>query len=158
MVKAAKKTAVRAAAADDLTMQDVLGIVSRAIEDETHRRFYTSSSDEVRYYSPEDSYMLMPDEDIVSVTSIAIDQDGDRTYETALAATDWELWPYNAALNGKPYLEIHIAAPNAAYVWPLLPKSVKVTAHINAKGVNPSESTPVGPCAALDLSFTAKRG
>lgn len=33
MVKAAKRTAVRAAEADDLTMNDVLGIVCRAIED-----------------------------------------------------------------------------------------------------------------------------
>jgi hypothetical protein len=36
-------------------------------------------------------------------------------------------------------------------------KKVKVTAHINARGVNASESTPFGPCDSLDLSFTAKR-
>ncbi len=113
--------------ADDWTLEQIVTGISRAIEDETHRRFYTSANDEARYYSPDDSYTLMPEDDIISVTKVEIDQDGDRTYETTLAATDWELWPYNAALNGRPYLEIHIATPNAAYVWPLLPRSVKVT-------------------------------
>lgn len=123
--------------ADDWTLEQIVTAISRAIEDETHRRFYTSVNDEARYYSPDDAYVLMPDDDIISVTKVEIDQDGDRTYETTLAATDWELWPYNAALNGKPYLEIHIAVPNAAYVWPLLPKSVKLTGKFGYAATTP---------------------
>jgi hypothetical protein len=124
--------------ADDTVLESVVTGISRAIEEETHRRFYTTASDEVRYYSPDDSYTLMPDEDIISVAKIEIDQDGDRTYETELAATDWELWPYNAALNGKPYLEIRIATPNAAYVWPILPRSVKVTGKFGYSASTPA--------------------
>jgi hypothetical protein len=110
---------------DDAIFESMVTAISRAIDSELGRRFYTTSSDETRYYSPKDSEVLDTD-DIISVASVAIDFDRDRTWSTVLAATDFELWPWNAALDGRPYLEIRIA-PTGVYRFPLMSKAVKVT-------------------------------
>jgi hypothetical protein len=124
--------------ADDYTLEQIVEAISRAIDNETHRRFYTTGTDETRYYTPDDSYVLMPDDDMVSVTSVTTDEDGDRVYETAWGAADWELWPYNAALDGKPYLEIRATIPAGTYVFPILPKSVKVVGKFGYGATTPA--------------------
>jgi hypothetical protein len=124
--------------ADDYTLEQMVEAISRAIEAETHRRFYTTANDETRYYSPDDSYTLMPDDDVLSVTTLATDEDGDRVYETTWAAADYELWPYNAALDGKPYLEIRATIPVGTYVFPILPKAAKVVGKFGYSTTTPA--------------------
>lgn len=108
---------------DDSVLENVVEAVSRWIDHYCNRRFYSAA--ETRYYTAESPVVLWTD-DLVSITSLATDDDGDRVYETAWAATDYDLEPYNAALSGEPYTAIRIA-PNGSYTFPSTRKGVKIT-------------------------------
>lgn len=94
---------------------------------------------------------MLPTDDIATTSGLVIkideDQDGSFADETALASTDYELWPENAALGAEPqpYTGIYIPEystkvgfpPNtriqvtAAWGWPSVPAAVeRATAHL----------------------------
>lgn len=100
-------------AADDAVMEQIIESVSRKIDELTGRRFFKNSADETRYFQPEESYVLEVT-DLVSVTTLSVDYNNTRAY-TAFAASDFELYPPSAALDGKPYTEIHIHPESAEY-------------------------------------------
>lgn len=102
---------------DDTMLATIITAVSREIDGWTKRRFYTTVADETRYYTPEFSDVLLPG-DIVAVTSLATDADGDRTYETTWATTDYDLEPFNASLDGRPYESLRVT-PNGRYRFPV---------------------------------------
>jgi hypothetical protein len=105
----------------DTVIERVVTAVSRSIDKHCRRRFYGVS--ETRYYTPVD-YAELDIDDLGSSGSITIttDEDGDRTYETSWASTDYDLWPYNAA----PYMEVHVT-PQGNNAWPVkVAKSVKI--------------------------------
>lgn len=105
----------------DTVIERVVMAVSRSIDKHCRRRFYGVS--ETRYYTPVDRAKLDID-DLGTSGSVTIttDEDGDRTYETSWASTDYDLWPYNAA----PYLEVHVT-PQGNNAWPVkVAKSVKI--------------------------------
>lgn len=57
--------------------------------------------------------------DLLALTSLKTDADGDRVYENTLnVATDVDLLPRHAALNREPYWQI-ATAPNGLYSFPL---------------------------------------
>lgn len=67
------------------------------------RTFGKDSSDTTRYFSPEDLTLLRID-DLVSLTSVAIDRDNDGTYEeTWTEGTDFRKGPPNASAKSEPY-------------------------------------------------------
>jgi len=67
--------------------------VSRAVDDLTHRRFYSETA--TRYFDGE-GYSDLWTDDLVSVTTLKVDEDGDGVYELTLAANaDYWLWPDN---------------------------------------------------------------
>ena len=67
------------------------------------RTFGKDTEDTTRYFTPEDPTLLRID-DLVSVTSVAIDRDNDGTYEETLTVgTDFRLGPPNAQVKGEPY-------------------------------------------------------
>lgn len=110
---------------DDAGISRAIEAASRWIDEYCGRRFYTTSADETRYYAAEWPDLLVPDE-IVSITTLGTDSDGDRTYEDTWASTDYDLLPANAALDGKPYTSIG-ATPAGRYVFPVgVPKGVKI--------------------------------
>lgn len=104
---------------DDSVIAAVLAAVSREIDDWTGRRFYAAS--ETRYYTADSSELLWLD-DVLSISSLATDEAGDRTYATAWSASYYDLEPYNAALQGKPYSRLR--ARTGAF--PLTHRGVKV--------------------------------
>lgn len=110
---------------EDATLLNVIASVSRWIDNYTGTRFYTTAADESRYYSPKDSTILFTD-DIISVTTLQTDEDGDRTYETTWETTDYDLLPENASLNSQPYRWIE-NTPQGNYLFPCMRKSVKIT-------------------------------
>lgn len=112
--------------ADDAILEAVITAVSRMIDNYCDRRFYSSDADEVRYFTATDTDELWCG-DLLSVTSLVTDDDGDRVYETTWAATDYELEPYNAAADGEPYYLIRVA-PNGNYAFPVgVAKGVQIT-------------------------------
>lgn len=109
---------------DDSIIEAVIEAVSRQIDNYCGRRFYVTGSDETRYFTAVHSEYLDAG-DIVSITNIYADEDGDRTYEKTWTATDFDLLPFNAALDSNPYTQIEIT-PNGDYAFPSGPKAVKI--------------------------------
>jgi hypothetical protein len=110
---------------DDAVIEAIIEAVSRLIDERTGRRFYKNTTDETRYYTAQRGDELIVD-DLVSITTLKTDEDGDRTYETTWAATDYDLLPYNAALDGKPYFMIQ-TSPNGDYSFPLVEKGIQIS-------------------------------
>ena len=106
--------------ANDAAIEKTIEAASRMIDNWCGRVFYESASDETRYYTP-DHYGRIFTDDIRSITSIATDGNGDRTYVTTWAATDYDLMP--SAL--PPYTWIE-TAPGGDYSFPLSRMSVKI--------------------------------
>ena len=113
-------------AADDAVIEDHIEAASRYIDRETGKRFFVDSEDQTRYYTAEDSFLLEIDPLSASPTSVSIDTTGLRSYTALTEDTDFELLPYNAALEGQPYTQIAIIAAISSYFWPLTTKGVKV--------------------------------
>lgn len=121
---------------NDSELANTITAASWGIDDYTGTRFYSTSADESRYYTPE-YYDRLFTGYLISVTTVYSDVDGDRTYETTWAATDWELYPWNAALDNKPYYEIR-TTPIGNNSFPYAPKSVKVTGKFGYSASTPA--------------------
>jgi len=81
---------------NDAHLERALEAASEWIDNHCGRTFTLSSAPETRYaYAAEDGSVDVVD--LVTVSSIAVDSNGDRTYATTLAATDYEMLPLNAA-------------------------------------------------------------
>ena len=111
---------------DDSELQSILAAVSRVIDEICGRFFYREA--QTRYYTAESGDYLQPG-DLVSISASGLtsDDNGDRVYETTWATTDYDLWPYNAALDSKPYTEIQVS-PVGNYSFPTGAKAVKLVA------------------------------
>lgn len=119
--------------AENATFLACLDSASRAIDGYCRRQFGQSSSGTARYYTPTDGMRLRV-HDLVSVSALATDDDGDLTYEQSWAATDYLLMPTDAASAAneiaRPYTEIvvSLATGSNKYTFPVgYQRSVKVT-------------------------------
>lgn len=110
---------------DTTILENIVEAVSRQFDNWCNRRFYKNTGDETRYYTSEDTWSIWTD-DIVSVTTIGTDEDGDHTYEISWATTDFDLHPFNAVLDGKPYTSIGVTQLGR-YRFPLIDRAVAVT-------------------------------
>lgn len=138
---------------DDAKIELAVEAASRWIDDHCGRRFYTTAADETRYYTAEFSDLLFAPDDIVSVTTLATDSDGDRTYETTWAATDYDLEPLNATLDGKPYTRI-ATTPNGSHAFPTTRRGVKV---VGKFGYSTAAPAPIKRACILLASRLFKR-
>jgi hypothetical protein len=133
---------------DDATLESIVTAVSRSIDDFCRRRFYAAT--ETRYYTapcqsrPSDAaevtvaggYVDVDDLLSISANGLATDDAADRTYGTVWATTDYELAPYNAALDGKPYTRV-CATPNGARAFPSGARGVKITGSFGYSATTP---------------------
>ena len=152
---------------DDSVIEVLLEAASRYIDRETGQRFYLNSSDETRYYSPDEDMAQEIDIDPMgSVTSVSVDYSGLRSY-TALTTTDYDLRPDNAVLLGFPYTCIEISYMlSTAYFpkyrksvqvvgkfgWPATPTDIKEACLSIAQGLNGSRS---GQTSGGNVTVTA---
>lgn len=104
---------------DDAVLEPVIEAASRLVDSATGRVFYATT--ETRYFTALNDELVYVD-DLLTVTSLKTDADGDRTYETTWATTDYDLEPYNAA----PYTSIR-TAPSGSYGFPTFRRGVEVT-------------------------------
>lgn len=111
--------------------QDILVALiaaSRGIDEALGRRFWADADAlQAHYYTPEVAARLYID-DLVTLTTLKIDENGDGTFEdTWTANTDFVLGPLNAAAEGKPYEHIDVH-PRSTVTLPVgYPRSVQVT-------------------------------
>lgn len=125
---------------DDLNAS--LSSASRGIDGACGRRFWPdANSSQVRAYTPDSSRRLMID-DLITLTSLKVDQDGDGTYEeTWTSGTDFVLeplngavsdpvWPYESILarkNGRRYFPCDVEAGvqvTGKFGWPAVPSEI----------------------------------
>lgn len=148
---------------DDSDIAVVLTAASRALDDFCGRFFFQDST--AREYVAEHSDVLYTD-DLVSVTTVSIDNDDDDVAELALAAADWHLEPLNAAANSKPFTRIATTlggtrAFNRArrvkvegtFGWPAVPDGIKqATIHQATMLLKSSKEGTLGvaPVAGFD--------
>lgn len=118
----------------DATLSAIISTASRAIEMMTNRRF--DRVVETRYFGPSGSWYAEVD-DFVSVTSIATDIDGDRTYTEVWSATDYEIEPVNAPSTGFPYTQI-VIRPKGTKSFPVLRRSIRIAADWGWPSVPPA--------------------
>jgi hypothetical protein len=109
---------------DDGVIELLIESASRYFDRETGKRFYLNGSDETRYYTTDDPYEVKIDP-LGTLTSISIDTSGTRSY-AALTATDYDLLPVNAALDGEPYTRIAISQMLSGNTFPTFVKGVQV--------------------------------
>lgn len=122
--------------ADDAVLDDIVNATSRMIDEYTGQFFYQIAGG-TAFYAPH-SYEEVNIDPLTSVTSLAIDTDGDGTYDTVLAATDYILEPVNAAMFGKPFTCIELA-PATTVAFPAdLNKGVRIIGNFGYSSTPPA--------------------
>jgi hypothetical protein len=108
--------------------------LSRAFDSLTFRQIgaYAVNADVTAYFDGVSIFAgaytesVFVDELAAAPTSIGVSMSGNGSYVN-LTPSDFWLWPYNAANNGKPYTRIDLNTQTGAYKsWPTYPHSVKV--------------------------------
>lgn len=107
---------------DDELLERAIEAASRSIDDLCGRRFYEAT--ETRTYTAESMLYLAVD-DLVSVATLSTDEDGDRVWETVWAATDFDLGPANASLDGAPFTCVE-PSPAGRYLFPTHARAVQI--------------------------------
>lgn len=90
---------------DDTAVALAVEAASRLIDNRCGRRFYAATETRImRTFNPEVCFV----DDLLSITTLKQDLDGDGVFETLWAATDYSLHPRNAAnhVPPAPYSEI----------------------------------------------------
>jgi hypothetical protein len=90
---------------------------------------FAVEAETARYFTGSGSCDLWVPEMAAAPSEVAVSEDGDLTSYTVWSATDYMLWPYNAADLAVPYVKLEIDRINGTkYLWYKYPKSVKITA------------------------------
>lgn len=121
--------------ADDTALGIAITAASRAIDHFTNRQFGLNGSAVARVYSYKgeciEGRVALAVDDLMTTTGLAmaVDLDGDNTYETSLTnASDFDLWPWNASGDGKPWTHI-VMRPTASSGLPCEARGIQVTAN-----------------------------
>jgi hypothetical protein len=106
----------------DEELERTIETASRYIDNFCNRFFYTDSS-QTKYFTAiaRDEVIVT---DLISVTSLAVDDDGSRDYNDTWSATDYDLYPLDPK-GGEPYTRIR-PTPQGNYHFSLYPKGVKI--------------------------------
>ncbi len=104
---------------DERNLEFAIEAMSRLVDEQFSTTFYART--ETRYFSSDFSDLLYID-DLISVTTLKTDADGDATYEDTWATSDYWLEPRNARTNAdaeqmKPYRQIRVN-PEGDYTFP----------------------------------------
>ena len=109
---------------DDASLKLAMESVSRFIDTHCQRHFFVETR--TRYFTTDRAdELIVPD--LLAVTTLSTDGDGDRTYEDTWAATDFDLLPFNALLESppRPYTRIAIT-PYGDYSFAVVAKGVSL--------------------------------
>lgn len=87
-------------AVDDALLEMAVESASRMIDSECDRNFFSTSA--TRDFVPSDSYTVDTD-DLTAITSVKIDDQGDLTFLTTLAVSDYQAEPVNQRVSGNAF-------------------------------------------------------
>ena len=105
-------------AARDALIEGTIEAASRWIDTWTGHQFFATTA--TRYFTA-DHRDWLPVPDLLTVTTLKTDDDGNRVYETTWAATDYDLHPFN----NPPYQWIELP-PNGLKTFPLYARGVEI--------------------------------
>lgn len=126
----------------DVLLATLVTRASRAIDRFTRREpgAYQVEQDTTRVFDGSGETDLWIGELATAPTSVSMAGGGSRTVYTALAATDYLLWPANAASEGRPYLRLDLDAINGEYThWYRYPQAVTVVGKFGYAEAPPEE-------------------
>jgi hypothetical protein len=116
---------------DDAELENVIEGVSRFIDNDRRRVFYTTT--EARYWTPKHSDRLWID-DAVSVSSVEV------AISTSLSYVTWDSGDYlTEPFNDTPILKLSVHPSSSRYFVPRLLKSAKITAEWGYASATPNE-------------------
>lgn len=166
---------------DDLELQLAIGTAARSVNDFCGRFFWNETG--TRTYAPEDIYTQRVD-DLVSVSSLATDWDGDGIYETTWTPSDYQLevfrhrynqsasgeaWPYTiiramGQISGKyfpyvwPWTHQDRVQVTGTWGWPAVPENVRHAALVLAVDWFKLKDAPFGISGAAEYSIRVMPG
>lgn len=110
----------------DYDAEQAISAASRGIEEYTGRVFTQAGTTQTtRYYTADRGCVYI--DDLTSASTVTTDWDGDGVFETTWTASlDYQLAPFNAAADGKPYEELRVR-PYSALRWPCWAGGVAIT-------------------------------
>jgi len=108
----------------DAVLGACLIAASRAVDRLTNRFFFQMT--DTNLYSADSPFWLAID-DLVAVTALATDLDGDRVYETTWAPADYDLSPANADSLGWPFTVLETIPFRMQRWFPSWRRGVQVT-------------------------------
>ena len=148
--------------ADDIVnMEFAIEAISRLIDEKCDTTFYART--ETRYFTPQNSDLLWLDTDLISITTLKSDEDGNGTYETTWSTSDYWLEPRNARVktneeDKKPYRQIR-QNPNGSYAFIKTDYSIEIAGSWGyTDGIDgSSEPTQVPPFVKQAVLLMANR-
>ena len=109
----------------DSDLLAALVAASRAVDELTGTRFYTTTGTEIRYYTPASAALIYID-DLNTLSEFAFASDG-VTFSPWTENTDFILEPLNASLDAIPWHSVRLASRSTKSMVPFYPRSVRVT-------------------------------
>ena len=141
----------------DALIDDLLELASRKIDDYcnvVHGHFSAGAATETRHYTAHDTECLYLD-NLLSITSLRTDNGGNRTYSATWAITDYDLKPYNASLDDRPYNEIEVVS-SGGFVFPVgTQRGVKITGVFGYSSATPPQIREA--CLLILARFRARQ-
>ena len=134
----------------DVTL--AIGAASRAVDSITGRRFWLDAdATKIRYYTPSSLSRIIPIDDLVVMTSVAMDRSGTGTYsETWVDGTDYILQPFNAPseLPARPYESLRLRYRSGRWLPTYIDPSLKVTGQFGWASIPDDVAAATGILAA----------
>ena len=147
---------------DDDLLEVSIEAASREIDSYCERVFYQTGSagtPVARVYIPEDLFVVQTD-DIISVTTLKTDSNGDGTFDQTWASSDYQLEPLNGKLAGQAWAYTRIrAAENylfpvenglalvkvtGVWGWPAVPQAIEYATIMQSQRLFKRLDSPTG--------------
>lgn len=143
---------------DDAALERIIAAVSRQLDVYCGRRFYAAT--QTRYFTATCSDHVWVD-DMLSVTTLKTDTDGDRVYETTWTTSDYQLEPINAQLESQPLPYERICTkPLGSHSFPTGEHDIQVVGSFGYATTTPStiKLACLRQCALETMARTAPGG
>ena len=110
---------------NDLSMELAIETAGQEISDYCGREFVRATG-QTRYYSAQHATCLLTD-DILAITALRTDDDGNGSFETTWSSTAYLLAPFNAAAGVYPAPYTHLLVPSySSGVFPCISRGVQI--------------------------------
>src|SRR3990167_2327012 len=137
--------------ADDAEIDLALDTVSREIDTYCGRHFYPATR--TLYFKAQSATRLLLPVDLLAVTTLKTDPNGDRTYTDTWTTSDYDLEPVNALFESppRPYWEI-LSRSDGDYSFPTTARGVQI---VGSYGYSDRKKTPASTTSeVLDATET----